>query len=62
MVLGQEMSARAQADLFALLRHNEEALEDHLAGEQALALVGDVVGLEDPEDLFGFDGGDFDVA
>ena len=62
MVLGQEMSARAQADLLALLRHNEEALEEHLPGEQALALVGDVVGLEDPEDPFGFDGGDFDVA
>ena len=62
MVLGQEMSVRAQAVLLALLRHNEEALEEHLAGEQALVLVGDVVGFEDPEDPCGFDGGDFDVA
>ncbi len=35
MVLGQELTARAQAELLALLRHNEEALELHLAGDLA---------------------------
>ena len=45
------------------MRLNEEALDEHLAGEQARALVGDAVGFEvSPEDPFGFDGGDFDVA
>ena len=63
MILGHEISARAQVELLALLRLNEEALEEHLAGEQARALVGDAVGFEDSsEDPFGFDGGDFDAA
>jgi hypothetical protein len=63
MILGQEISARAQVELLALLCLNEEALDEHLAGEQARALVGDAVGFEDSsEDPFGFDGGDFDVA
>ena len=58
MVLGQELTARAQAELLALLRLNEEALELHLAGD----LVGfaGLSGDADEEDLFGFDGSSFD--
>ena len=58
MVLGQELTARAQAELLALLRLNEEALELHLAGD----LVGfaGLSGDADEEDPFGFDGGSFD--
>ena len=58
VVLGQELTARAQAELLALLRLNEEALEAHCVGDSGglVALFGDA-GEEDP---FGYDGGDFD--
>ncbi len=45
------------------MRLDEEALDEHLAGEQTRVLVDDAVGFEDSsEDPFGLDGGDFDVA
>ena len=58
MVLGQELTARAQAELLALPHLNEESLELHLAGD----LVGfaGLSGDADEEDPFGFDGGSFD--
>ena len=58
LVLGQELTARAQAELLTLLRLNEEALEAHCAGD-VLGLV-DVFGDADGEDPFGYDGGDVD--
>ncbi len=57
-VLGQAVSARAEADLLRLLRQHEDELEAHLADVASVAFDGDDVGFEDP---FGF-GGDFDLA
>ena len=57
-MLGQEVSARAEAELLRLLRLNEEALEAHLADVASVAFDGNDDGCEDP---FGF-GGDFDMA
>ncbi len=57
MVLGQELSARDQADFLALLR-----CEDELDAFDAVGGAG-VVGLDvevEVDDPFGFDGGDFD--
>ena len=57
MVLGQELSARDQADFLALLRY-----EDELDAFGAVGGAG-VVGLDvevEVDDPFGFDGGDFD--
>ena len=59
VVLGQELTARAQAELLALLRLNEEALEAHIAGDLG-GLEGGLFGDADEEDPFGYDGGIFD--
>ena len=57
MVLGQELSARDQADFLALLRYEDE-LDAFGAVWGAVVVDLDVeVEVDDP---FGFDGGDFD--
>ena len=58
MVLGQELSARAQAELLAVLRSNEDELEAHCVND-GLGIV-DLFEDADVEDPFGFDGGDLD--
>ena len=57
MVLGQEVTARAQAELMSLLRSNEEELEAFCADDGLGGMGGEDADVEDP---FGFDGGDFD--
>jgi hypothetical protein len=57
MVLGQELTARAQAELLALLRYEDE-LEAYCA-DDGVGFAG-VFEDADVDDPFGFDGGDFD--
>ena len=57
MVLGQELTARAQAELLALLRYEDE-LEAYCA-DDGVGFAG-VFADADVDDPFGFDGGDFD--
>jgi hypothetical protein len=57
MVLGQELTARAQAELLALL-HYEDELEAYCA-DDGVGFAG-VFADADVDDPFGFDGGDFD--